>query len=78
MRYQEKQARMQGLKKISANYGNELSSDEDVDDRNDWSQRLKEDRMMEELTVIFQAGTMNDYTPVLEWESDQVCLFIQG
>jgi hypothetical protein len=63
MRYQEerRKRKQHGIKKVSSNDKGENSL-----------RRSREARMMDELAVIFQAGSLQDYTPVLEWESKKV------
>lgn len=62
MRYQEERRnkrKQHGAKKASSN-------------DNDGLFRSREARVMDELAVIFQAGSLQDYTPVVEWESKKV------
>lgn len=66
MRYQEerRKRKQHGAKKMSSN-----------DKGDNGMRRSREARMMDELAVIFQAGSLQDYTPVLEWESKKVNSF---
>ncbi|CAO3594728.1 unnamed protein product [Absidia cylindrospora] len=59
---------------ISPSYGYDYNDDNMEDQSTIGSPRVpsKDSRMMNELVAILQTGTINDYAPVLEWESKQM------
>ncbi|ORZ22532.1 hypothetical protein BCR42DRAFT_447826 [Absidia repens] len=59
---------------IHPSYGYDYSDDNLEGQSTIGSPRVpsKDSRMMNELVAILQTGTINDYAPVLEWESKQM------